>query len=453
MARSIFISYRREDSGSDAIAISNAIRNTLGRDIVFLDTASHQPGEVWPNELRDTLNSAATVMVLIGPGWLSAGTDQLARRRIDEETDWVRQELTLALEDERKRVLAVLVKGGKVPPPQALPEAIRALTTRQAIPIRNESWDHDIKLLLAQLSSASQQSREGTDSHGLYPINPPEGPEPVDEGKLQRTLDTVLPKWKKIKSPLPEKPTEIRIELFREYRFRSFQDAILFMSQVAPGCDIAMHHPRWENIWKTIRVYLTTWDIGHRVSDRDVQLASYFDRAYRDFEGTAQSSKQAQILPTKSDAKTSFAQRTGVFISYSHKDKKWLTELQIMLRPLLRDGVIGVWDDTKIRPGAIWKQEIERALASAKVAVLLVSANFLASDFIAKNELPPLLSAAQKEGATIFWVYISSCLYEQTEIEKYQAAHDVLRPLDRITKANRQAILREMCARIRELVG
>ena len=57
------------------------------------------------------------------------------------------------------------------------------------------------------------------------------------------------------------------------------------MAQVAPGCDIAMHHPRWENIWKTIRVYLTTWDIKHRISDRDIQLARYFDRAYAEFDG------------------------------------------------------------------------------------------------------------------------------------------------------------------------
>ena len=58
------------------------------------------------------------------------------------------------------------------------------------------------------------------------------------------------------------------------------------MQQVAPGCDIALHHPRWENIWKTVRVYLTTGDIGHRISDRDVQLAKYLDRAYRDFPGS-----------------------------------------------------------------------------------------------------------------------------------------------------------------------
>jgi pterin-4a-carbinolamine dehydratase len=89
--------------------------------------------------------------------------------------------------------------------------------------------------------------------------------------------------WK-TKYPIGRK---VRIEIFREYTFETFQEAVSFMHQVAPGCDVAIHHPRWENIWKTVRVYLTTWGIGHRVSDRDVQLAKYFDRAYREFPGAA----------------------------------------------------------------------------------------------------------------------------------------------------------------------
>lgn len=140
--------------------------------------------------------------------------------------------------------------------------------------------------------------------------------------------------------------------------------------------------------------------------------------------------------------------RDKIFISYSHKDKKLFEEIETMLAPAIMVGTVDLWDDRKIASGAKWKDEIQGALASTKVAALLVSQHFLASEFIAKNELPPLLEAAQKDGVTVFWFYLSSCLYEQTEIATYQAAHDISKPLDRLDKPTRQAVISEACARL-----
>ena len=71
------------------------------------------------------------------------------------------------------------------------------------------------------------------------------------------------------------------------------------------------------------------------------------------------------------------------------------------MRPFERQGHVDLWADSRITPGDRWKQEIASAMERASIAVLLVSADFLASDFVAENELPPLLEAAQREGVRI----------------------------------------------------
>jgi pterin-4a-carbinolamine dehydratase len=188
-----------------------------------------------------------------------------------------------------KKLLPILVKGAKLPPADKLPESIRDFTQRQAVDIRDVYWDHDIQLILQQLRMEVKQEQPKKDQKlsdiRPYPTPPPEKPDPLSEDKLQIALSSSLSNWQKVISPLPGEPSKVRIELFREYKFKSFLDAIGFMNQVAPGCEIAMHHPRWENIWRTINVYLTTWDIDHFISDRDIQLAKYLDRAYADFPG------------------------------------------------------------------------------------------------------------------------------------------------------------------------
>lgn len=140
--------------------------------------------------------------------------------------------------------------------------------------------------------------------------------------------------------------------------------------------------------------------------------------------------------------------RDKVFISYSHKDKTWLDRIQTMLSPEIRKSESLLWADTKIEPGDVWRVEIARALSTAKVAVLLVSQSFLASDFIDKHELPPILAASEKEGLKILWIAIDHCLYEKTEIARYQAVGDPAEPLTALTRSEQDKVLKLLCQKV-----
>jgi internalin A len=137
-----------------------------------------------------------------------------------------------------------------------------------------------------------------------------------------------------------------------------------------------------------------------------------------------------------------------VFVSYSHKDVKWLNAIKTTLVPLVRNGLIIPWDDTKIRAGDLWKTEIEKALDTASLAILIVTPNFIESPYITDKELPPILEAAKKRGLRILWIPASASFYEQTPLAEYQAVHDPARPLDSLEVPNRRKALVQIAKEI-----
>ena len=146
--------------------------------------------------------------------------------------------------------------------------------------------------------------------------------------------------------------------------------------------------------------------------------------------------------------------RTKVFVSYSHQDREWLKRLRVHLRPLERRYGVDVWVDTDIKPGSKWREEIEKGLATAKVAVLLVSADFIASDFVEKNELPPLLRAAEAEGTVILPLILSPSMFSRMdELAQFQAVNDPSMPLVNLTKGEQEAALVRLTEAIENALG
>lgn len=128
------------------------------------------------------------------------------------------------------------------------------------------------------------------------------------------------------------------------------------------------------------------------------------------------------------------------FVSYSHTDVEHLARMQIHLAPYIREKKVDVWDDTRIKPGSRWKEEIKQAIALARVAILLVSADFLASEFIAQNELPPLLDAAEQQGMLVLSVILSPCAFEWSKLARYQSLNAPSSPLIKMPRWEQEAI-------------
>ena len=137
----------------------------------------------------------------------------------------------------------------------------------------------------------------------------------------------------------------------------------------------------------------------------------------RNIKGSPQSPKVSQTKHTNKDTN-----KINIFISYAHEDEKWLDRLKKHLKVLARHSDnVEYWEDTKLRGGDKWREEITKAIEKANVAILLVSTDFLVSDFISSDELPPILRKAVEEGTRVLPLIVSPCSFEYSELNDFQA--------------------------------
>lgn len=102
-----------------------------------------------------------------------------------------------------------------------------------------------------------------------------------------------------------------------------------------------------------------------------------------------------------------------VFISYSHKDERWKDRLLPHLHALVEAGVqMRVWHDRKIDGGDRWYPEITTAMDDSVAAILLISANFLSSNFCVHEEVPALLKRQEEKGMLLIPVLVLPCVWK-----------------------------------------
>ncbi|MET0070712.1 MAG: toll/interleukin-1 receptor domain-containing protein [Candidatus Thiodiazotropha sp.] len=196
-------------------------------------------------------------------------------------------------------------------------------------------------------------------------------------------------------------------------------------------------------VWKNndgIDAKLIPWSDINYLEDGQVRLSELLDVDADLTDSTAVASS-----PT---ARPKPLARDRVFISYSHANPEWFRRLEIQLAGLRER--LEVWSDEDIPVGTDWFPRIQSALDRAKVAIMLVTPEFVASEFIRAHEVPKILEAAERGDLTLFWILVSDSHYDQIGLDDKQAPHDVSKPLDTLTRAKRNQALRTITGKVLE---
>lgn len=140
-----------------------------------------------------------------------------------------------------------------------------------------------------------------------------------------------------------------------------------------------------------------------------------------------------------------------VFISYSHKDTDWKDRLVTHLKATQITQIVP-WDDTMIQTGDNWLAEIYRVMEHSSIAILLVSSDFLSSDFIKKNEVPRLLLRQSSAGVRLLPLIVRPCPWKLIDwLSLLQARPWEGKPLTSLSENDAEACLSSIAEEVVKL--
>ncbi|MFN8414602.1 MAG: TIR domain-containing protein [Anaerolineales bacterium] len=280
----VFISYRRSDSREISIRMAAELKEYFGANTIFFDQSTIIPGAKWPQEIQDALSNVEIVLIVIGPQWLHAKDEKSGRRRIDVPGDWVREEVSMSLKrktkGERITIIPVLFGNIQMPDAKDLNDELSELSTYQGIKLLDTRGHHDFDELKEQLIKLKLQPKI------LQPVATPrvgKSPAQINDDDERKFLSEYK-EWEIVENEEHNAPGGFRRELHRVYEFPTFELAFEYMNEVTKlGINQINHHPRWENTFNRLEVWLTTFNIGYKPSVRDIKLAKIFEEIWLEY--------------------------------------------------------------------------------------------------------------------------------------------------------------------------
>jgi hypothetical protein len=145
----VFVSYRRDDEPFATDRLTQALRERLGRDNVFIDIDSIEIGADFVDAIDDWVARCDVLLAVIGHEWLDAQRPD-GGRRIDDAGDFVRLEIEAALK-RKLPIVPVLIHGTTAPTPTELPPSVAPIMRRNAVELTRKYWDQDVAGLVTAL--------------------------------------------------------------------------------------------------------------------------------------------------------------------------------------------------------------------------------------------------------------------------------------------------------------
>ena len=133
--------------------------------------------------------------------------------------------------------------------------------------------------------------------------------------------------------------------------------------------------------------------------------------------------------------------RRKLFISYSHADAQWLMLIREHLSVLEAEGLVEAVDDSVIQPGEDWYAKLDREMLESNIALLMISASYLSSLFVRKEEIPRLINRHKLDGMSLYPLLLKDCAWQEVSwLRQVQ-----LRPLNNRPVLSFKGAARDKC--------
>jgi hypothetical protein len=150
--------------------------------------------------------------------------------------------------------------------------------------------------------------------------------------------------------------------------------------------------------------------------------------------------------------KTALTRRpVSIFCSYAHSDERFRVELDKHLSVMRRNGEINEWHDRNISAGTEWKNSIDRHLNAAEIILLLVSADFLASDYCYEIEMTRAMERHELGKACVIPIILRDCDWSSAPFSKLQALPRDAKPIKKWS--NQDEAYHDIVVGIRNVIG